>query len=676
MIRVYDIETFSNCFTYTDVDPETREIKTFVISDFQDDFDAFCEYIEYLRMNKAGMVGLNNVHFDWPVVYEIVNQRLDTGFAIYRFVQNELISEKNKFEQERPRDTPQIIPQLDLYLLNHYDNKGRNTSLKALQVSLHWDNVMDNPFHHSRYITRDELAMVLEYNLNDVLFTEYFYNKCKEKVEFRKKIYKEYRLNVMNSSDVGIGEAIFMQQLTRTMRTSAYNLKQLVTKEVDVSLESIIFPYIEFKDPRFQELLRLIKKTRASSNFIQTFIENIPKGISVNDLHDMMKANNMPVRQYAQSKKSFSFTRNYGGMLIEYGVGGIHGCVPPGIFRKSETQTILDIDVKSYYPNLFIRNGVAPRHINKEVFLRVYEETFDSRVVAQKQGNKLISDALKLALNGVFGKTGSKTSPIYDPRAFYAITVNGQLLLTMLTEWLHTAGAKLLQVNTDGVTILVDNDKLPEIYNLCKMWEQKTKLTLEYAQYEAMYIRDVNNYFAVKEDGKVKAKGVFSAPGLSKNPQNTICTEAVTAYITRGTELQHTICSCRDIRKFITLRTVNGGAIKGDVPLGRAIRWYYSVQEHGQTINYVTNGNTVPRSEGARPIMDLPDAIPPDLNFRWYIEEAEEILRSIGALPRPVVEKLPRKNSKAWKELRDTGKIVENHKGEWVWAKREMEDAV
>lgn len=551
MIRVYDIETFSNCFTYTDVDPETREVKTFVISDFQDDFDAFCEYIEYLRANKAGMVGFNNVHFDWPVVYEIVNRKLDTGFAIYQFVQNELISEKNKFEQEKPKDTPQTILQLDLYLLNHYDNKSRNTSLKALQVSLHWDNVMDNPFHHSRYITKDELVLVLEYNLNDVLFTEYFYKKCKDKIDFRKKIMREYNLNVINSSDVGIGEAIFMQQLTRTMRTSAYNLKQLVTQDVDVSLESIIFPYIEFEDPRFQELLRLMKKTRASSDFIKTFIDNIPKGISVNDLHDLMKANNLPVRQYAQSKKSFSFTRNYGGMLIEYGVGGVHGCVPAGIFRKSETQTILDIDVKSYYPNLFIRNGIAPRHINKGVFLRVYEETFDSRVVAQKEGNKLISDALKLALVGVFGKTGAKTSPIHDPRAFYAITVNGQLLITMLAEWLHTAGAKLLQINTDGVTVLVDNNKLAGIYELCEKWEFKTKLTLEYAQYEAMYIRDVNNYFAVKEDGSIKEKGAFeTVKEWHKDNSYMVVPKAVQAHFTQGIPIGEFLRNHREIYDF------------------------------------------------------------------------------------------------------------------------------
>ena len=538
MIRVYDIETFYNCFTYTDIDPDTREEKVFVMSDYQDDSAALYEYLDMLCAKKAGMVGFNNLGFDWPVLYNMRQRNLDSGYQVYNMVQNEIITKGNHFEEKRP-DAPQWIRQLDLYLLNHYDNPGRNTSLKALQVSMGWDNVMDNPFNHNRFITHDELEIVLKYNRNDVLFTEFFYHKCREKIDFRKKIASKFKIDVINSSDVSIGEKIFMKALTKAMGMSTYELKQKVAKGVSVDLNSIILPYIEFKDPRFQELLRLMKATRTSGDFLQTFIENLPKGASTNELHDIMKANNIPVRKLAQQKKSFSFTRNYAGMLIEYGVGGIHGCVPPGIFRKSETQTILDIDVKSYYPNLFIRNGFHPRHINKEVFLRVYEETFDMRVAAQKEGDKLTSDALKLALNGVFGKTGSNVSPLYDPRAFYAITVNGQLLLTMLAEQLHEAGAKLLQINTDGVTIHIDNNLRPEVDAICKKWEQQTKLILEYAEFDVMFIRDVNNYLVLKSDGSTKEKAAFeTSKEWHKDNSFMVVPKAVKEYFVKGTPIR------------------------------------------------------------------------------------------------------------------------------------------
>ena len=202
MIKVYDIETFSNCFTYTDYDPETKEIKIFVITDFKNEYKEFVEYIKDLEKKKAGMVGFNNLFFDWPVIYAMMEHKLDTAPAIYSFVQNLIKEEKRPF-------TKQTVNQLDLYLLNHYDNKARSTSLKALEISCGWDNVMDMPMDHTTTITPTNLPMLLEYNLNDVLFTAKFYDMCKEKIELRKKISKKYKLHVINKSDVVIGESIF-----------------------------------------------------------------------------------------------------------------------------------------------------------------------------------------------------------------------------------------------------------------------------------------------------------------------------------------------------------------------------------------------------------------------------------------------------------------------------------
>ena len=155
-----------------------------------------------------------------------------------------------------------------------------------------------------------------------------------------------------------------------------------------------------------------------------------------------------------------------------------------------------------------------------------------------------------------------------------------------------------------------------------------------------------------------------------KNPQNEICAESVINYLRDGTPIEQTIRTCTDIRKFITVRTVTGGAVKDGYVLGKAIRWYYSTECRGQEIFYRKNGNTVPRTSGAKPVMDLPDTLPGDLDYEWYLSECEWILRDIGASPRPVTEKIPRKNSKAWKALHDAGKIkpgrTKTSKWEWV----------
>lgn len=543
---VYDIETFKNCFTYTGLNIDTKEMDIFVIGDdnLGSDLEAFRDYMNNLNDKKAGMIGFNNVHFDWPIVRAIMLGELLTAKQIYAYAQ-EIIS------QEKRSYTPQEIMQLDLYLLNHYDNKSRNTSLKALEVSCGWDNVMDMPFDHTTLVDKTKLEQVIKYNKNDVEFTAYFYELCNDKVELRKKIGKKYNLKVLNKSDVVIGESIFLKYLSEAMRIPIRQLTEIRGKRADVPLKKIILPNVKFETPEFNKLLGLMNETVSSSSFLKKFVENIDTTKSTNELFEKFRDNNIRVQRIAQQKKSFSFSVNFGGMRLDYGVGGIHGCMPPGVYLSSKTYKILDIDVKSYYPNLFIQNKLHPRQMNQDTFVKVYSDIFDERVKAQLEKDKLTSDALKLALNGMFGKTGSDVSCFYDPFVFYAITVNGQLFISMLVERLVAAGAELLQVNTDGVTVSVPRKNEEQILAVCKKWEQETRLTLEYADYAKMIIRDVNNYIAVGEDGKIKEKGAFETKkDWHKDNSYMVVPMAVREYFVNGTPISETLCKHENILDF------------------------------------------------------------------------------------------------------------------------------
>jgi len=88
------------------------------------------------------------------------------------------------------------------------------------------------------------------------------------------------------------------------------------------------------------------------------------------------------------------------------------------------------------------------------------------------------------------------------------ITVNGQLLITLLTEnILLNTDAQLLQANTDGITVKVSRNQYDAVKQIMKDWEILTGLELEEAQYKSMFIRDVNSYLAVTTNGKYKGKG-------------------------------------------------------------------------------------------------------------------------------------------------------------------------
>lgn len=140
---------------------------------------------------------------------------------------------------------------------------------------------------------------------------------------------------------------------------------------------------------------------------------------------------------------------------------------------------------------------------------------------------------------------------------------------------------------------------------------------------------------------KFKKKGVYSDPWrdgekgaifrFQKNPTHQICVEAIEKLIAEQTSIEATIKACKDITKFVCVKNVTGGAHKDGEYLGKVIRWYYAKGVVG-TINYIKSNNKVPDSEGAQPLMDLPDTFPDNINYDVYIAKCKEMLEDCGYL--------------------------------------------
>lgn len=291
---------------------------------------------------------------------------------------------------------------------------------------------------------------------------------------------------------------------------------------------------------------------------------------------------------------------------------------------------------------------------------------------------KVASDAGKLNLNGSFGKFGSKYSILFSPNLLIQTTVTGQLALLMLIESLELAGIPVVSANTDGVVSRCPRVKEDVMRQIVRRWEKRTGFVMERTDYRSLYSRDVNNYVAIKLDGTAKTKGAFAEPGLQKNPTTQICVDAVVNLLVENEPLEDTIDFCDDIRKFVAIKMVAGGGqqqgretlvddwveiadrewtrqewiddgtyreratvkrksrpkpvfVGRDFNyLGKAVRFYYSTQSPGP-ITYVKNGNKVGKSDGAMALMDLPDRLPNDIDYGWYLDEAIQILGDIAA---------------------------------------------
>jgi hypothetical protein len=537
---IFDLETTRVLFTAVFKSTEDGSIREFVIHEKRDDFE---ELILFLKDCKL-LIGFNSYDFDGRVLEFILHEKLpkrprNKAMAIYRKAQEIIEAERSSWY------TP-TIPQMDLFRIHHFDNPARQTSLKWLAINMRMDNVLDMPISHSEEIDASLIPLVLEYNRNDVEVTYELWKRSQSKIKMRETLSAKYGVDMTNFPDTKIGETIVLKKLSEKLNTPMTALKKCRTYHKELRIRDAILPTISFKTPEFQSI---------HEKFKQMVVTDTRPG---SDL--MVEFDDVP---------------------YYFGMGGIHACRGNAVYRS-----VNSCDVTGYYPSLAVSQGFYPKQFGKE-FIEVYAEIAKERKQYVKGTDENI--ALKLAQNGVFGKSNSEYSPFFDSMFFAKITVNGQLLLAMLCERLTIMGAaKIIMANTDGIECTVlDKEKFDSI---CRAWEAKFGLSLEHNKFKMMVVRDINNFVAVPESGKIKLKGEFktveamiSDGELHKNFSMDIVKQAVIKYFTEGTPVEYTIDNCTDeyafligerakTGKFILRKVVNSEV--RDEPLSKHLRFY------------------------------------------------------------------------------------------------------
>jgi hypothetical protein len=471
-------------------------------------------------------------------------------------------------------------------------------SLKIYGGRLHSRRMQDLPIEPDASITPEMRQQLIDYCGNDLQTTIDLFHTLEPRLALRKTMSTYYGVDLRSKSDAQIAEQVIRG---RVQRDSGQWVERPTIKAGTM---------FQYRKPAFVSFLtEPMRKALAiveASNFYISATGNVE----------------MP-DELAKARIKM------GTSVYRMGIGGLHSS-EESVAHKAVGCRIIDRDVASYYPAIILKLGLFPAQMGDR-FLGVYRDLVKRRLEAKRSGDKVRADSLKITINGSFGKFGSRWSTLYSPELLIQTTITGQLCLLMLIEMLEMDGISVVSANTDGIVMRCPTGLEDAMERCVWVWEQLTGFETEATEYEAIYSRDVNNYVALKRGGGEKLKGAFNLgeEPLAKNPTNNICIEAVVAFLKTGKPVEDTIIYCDDIRKFITIRKVNGGAVKDGVFLGKAVRWYYA---HGVTgvIEYKTSGYAVARSEGGKPLMTLPDEFPGDVNHAWYIQEAKDILKSIG----------------------------------------------
>jgi hypothetical protein len=630
-------------------------------------------------LNHYTIVTFNGTGYDWPILM-LALQGVDN--ATLKQVNDDIIVRKHKwwdvYKKYRcwPADT-----------FDHIDVSevapGVKVSLKQYMCRMAYETVQDTPVDFNLPLPINHIVDEIMYCRNDRGGTKRLYEICEERIQMRARLSEKFGVDLRSKSDAQAAEAMVKAEWSRRMRESIDRMERepptkpfpietfphLQVRNYDVdyhgqpkpivphyphgtTFKARIPDYIQFVTPQMQSLLQLVR----DCDFV----------ISNKDEAELMGLDGVGIRTgvlIPEQLKGLDIT--IGATTYRMGIGGLHSQESSASYRSIPgVQTLRTADVSSYYPSLIINAGIYPPQLGP-LFLSIFETIYKDRLSAKAALKKLPKDVqeylevkaveggFKIVLNGTFGKLFSRFSIFYYPEGGIAVTIGGQLSLLMLIERLELSGIKVISANTDGIEMLIPWGYESITDSIMAWWQSATRLTMEQENYLALYSRDVNNYYRLGFDGSVKRKGAYAKSGVleNKHPDLDVCSDAVEAYLTKGTPLRDTIVACNDIRKFVRVRGAKGGAVwfrpdceddaiqvwadgskhlLGGVPLGRAVRWYYARDCN----DYIVDGqsfNKVAGSDGARPIMRLPSTLPDDIDYAKYVSVAEEILNDIGA---------------------------------------------
>lgn len=559
---LFDIEQFGefHCSVWYNIDTGQKFI--FVIHKLRDDRKAYRKFLETVKKG----IGFNVVNYDYPVIHCLMDNMNKELTVLLRtltklslnIINNDEYSSYIKYKR---------FELVDLFKIWHYDNAARRTSLKALQFSMNYPNVEEFDFRVP-VKTMADVETVVSYCENDVDSTRWFYEKSLDKIRLRQQLRKQFKgFDCINYSDSLLGEKLvlyFYEKETGITEQELRHKKSKYLYPTTIKNKDILFDYLDFKRDDMNVLFNCFKESTLST---------YPKLRLNPSAFENKQRSAIYVEYEGKKNEKYKIYQVIDDLEYYFGAGGLHAS-RQGSFYSDNEYILIDADVTSLYPRLADVNGLFPVLLGSE-FCKIYRNKIievrvasKNAITAHKKGikllkvdevtyHKLVSDGYKLAANSVYGKSNDDNSVLKDPVYTSKTTINGQLSIYMLCEMFLPLG-KIIQANTDGVTLLLKRDKLAEYHKICDEWQKLTNLELEFDEFKAFHMRDVNNYLVIKNDGSTKEKGAYEVDKVNgnerayhKNNSFRIVPLAVREYFVNGLDPLEVILGHRNIYDFL-----------------------------------------------------------------------------------------------------------------------------
>src|SRR6266480_2675926 len=199
------------------------------------------------------------------------------------------------------------------------------------------------------------------------------------------------------------------------------------------------------------------------------------------------------------------------------------------IFFTGIAHNVWHCDVASLYPSIMLKFDCFPVSDQLQIFrhlltdLRTFRLEAKAEMRAEKDPAKqhhlqALQNTFKILLNSFYGYLGFAQGHFADFDAAARVTQIGRDLLKKMIDWLGAHGAKVIEVDTDGIYFVpsgkIEIDELRE--GLAKELPEGIEIEFD-EKFDAMFSYKAKNYALLTKDGDVIIKGgALKSRGLEK----------------------------------------------------------------------------------------------------------------------------------------------------------------
>lgn len=428
------------------------------------------------------LLAYNNYHYDDIILGYMLKGFTDTKYI--KALSDSIIENRPVKKRELPQDTLSIdlFRQIDVSSPSLKKIEGnRGVSIEETKTD----------FNINRPLTNEEM--------------EEMYLYCSYDVDETIRIFKERLENYLQP------KAIIISEIGKRWGYKEYNPVKLLKYNITYLMGVLILgdkvseKWTEYHLTPQPNRLNYDTETTFKKEWIEQDVdflnEQIEKGLPVEVVEMWNKSKfNRLTNKFDRDIKNVDVEKF--GNTIKFGFGGIHG-VPTDKSIK-EFKKCYFLDVASLYPNIIINLNVLGEGT------QAFKNIVETRLKAKHEGNKLLSNGLKIGINSTFGCLINQYSNLFNAFGGQSVCMYGQIILFDLAKRLNNIPhLKMFNINTDGIGFT--GGDMEQIERVWKEWESDYNLTLELDYFHRVIQKDVNNYIGTKiidnVETVVKAKG-------------------------------------------------------------------------------------------------------------------------------------------------------------------------